>query len=62
MRKLNERMANLPRAEDFNLPLCGGQYVGGHTMVQAREHRMVMQILPHLLHGIDDIMARVSCK
>lgn len=40
-------------ADDFQLPYCGGTYFPNHTSVQAKEHRNVMQILPHIAHGLE---------
>jgi hypothetical protein len=39
--------------EDSQLPLCNGKYFPEHSHVQAKEHRNVMQVLPHILHGIE---------
>ena len=54
LRLLNTRMAAMPRASDFSLPLSGGKYFPEHSRVQALEHRMVMQVYPFLANGIDD--------
>eukprot|EP00798_Chlamydomonas_sp_ICE-L_P015133 gene15134-biopygen24195 len=61
--KLNSRLASgvLTRASDFQLPYAGGVYVPDHSRVQAKEHRNVMQILPHILNDIDDDMTRLAC-
>lgn len=60
--ELNKRMKHLPRAEDSNLPICGGKYFPDHSNVQAKEHRNVMQILPHILNGIDTQLTRLACR
>lgn len=54
LKKLNERMRLCPRAVDFNLPWCGGSYFPDHTRVQAREHKLVLQIVAFLTNGLDD--------
>eukprot|EP00798_Chlamydomonas_sp_ICE-L_P001924 gene1924-biopygen14746 len=61
--KLNSRLASgvLTWASDFQLPYAGGVYVPDHSRVQAKEHRNVMQILPHILNDIDDDMTRLAC-
>lgn len=60
--ELNRRMRHLPRAEDSNLPMCGGKYFPDHSNVQAKEHRNVMQILPHILNGIDAPLTLLACR
>ena len=66
---VNSRMHNseLPRASDFNLPYNGGVYVQSESQankvngkIQAKEHRNAMQVLPHLLHDIDDDMCHLA--
>ena len=57
---INSRMAMLPRATDFALPFCNGDYIPGHSRVQAKEHRNVMQILAFLLNGIDDDLTELA--
>lgn len=59
---INGRMKQFSRADDFALPWCDGSYVGGHSHVQAKEHRMVMQVLPHMLWGVHDGAAEVALK
>jgi hypothetical protein len=46
-------MRDLPRAEDFQIPYCGDKYWPSHTSCQAKEHRNVMQVSPHVLAGFD---------
>ncbi len=60
--ELNSRMKLLERSEDFYLPWCDGKYVGGHSRVQAKEHRMVMQVLAHMLWGIHEGAAEVALR
>lgn len=68
---VNSRMHNreLPRAPDFNLPYNGGEYVQteaqaskGIGKIQAKEHRNAMQVLPHLLHDIDDALCHLASR
>lgn len=49
-------------AEDFQLPRCGGKYFPDHSQVQAKEHRNVMQILPHVLNGLDEELTELACR
>ena len=58
---INTRMQLFPRSEDFALPLCNGVYIPDHSRVQAKEHRNVMQVLPHMLHGVDDDLTELAC-
>jgi hypothetical protein len=60
--EVNRRMKMLDRADDFALPWCDGCYVGGHSRVQAKEHRMMMQIFAHFLWGIHDEAAEVALR
>lgn len=53
-------MTHLPRATDFALPFCNGNYIPGHSRVQAKEHRNIMQILPFLLQDIDDDLTELA--
>lgn len=68
---VNSRMHNdaLPRAPDFNLPYNGGEYIQsdaqastGIGKIQAKEHRNAMQVLPHLLHDIDDDLCHLAAR
>ena len=60
--ELNHRMRLIPRAEgDFSMPFCGGKYFCDHSNVQAKEHRNVLQVLPHLFHGIDEELGELCC-
>lgn len=61
--KINARIqtSELPRAQDFSLPYSAGKYIPDHSRVQAKEHRNVMQILPHILADIDDNLTRLAC-
>ena len=61
LKELNERMLLMPRCEDFILPFCEGDYFPGHSHVQAKEHRNVMQVLMHLLHGLDENLVELAC-
>lgn len=62
LKSLNNRMHLVPRADgDFCLPFCNGQYFCEHSNVQAKEHRNVLQVLPHLFHGIDEQLTELSC-
>lgn len=54
IKTLNARMHQCPRADDFSIPHAGGVYFPAHSCIQAKEHRNVMQILPHILKGLDD--------
>ncbi|GAX78381.1 hypothetical protein CEUSTIGMA_g5823.t1 [Chlamydomonas eustigma] len=60
MVEINERMRQVPRATDFALPYCDGEYIPNHSRVQARELRNVMQVLPFLLDGLDDDLVEVA--
>ncbi len=62
--KLNSRLQSgvLPRASDFSLPYASGAYFPDHSRVQAKEHRNVMQILPHILNDIDDGLTTLSAQ
>lgn len=59
---MNQRLKLMPRAEDFTLPQCGGAYIPDHTHAQAKEHRNVMQVLPHIFHGLDDDLTEVAAR
>jgi hypothetical protein len=63
LKNINKRIATdqMPRAPDFNLPRSGGNYVPDHSQVQAKEHRNVMQILPHILADVDDELTELAC-
>ena len=54
LRYIHQYMAAMPRAIDYNLPLCDGEYVPKHSRVQAKEHRNAMQAMPFILHGINE--------
>lgn len=62
LQELNERMVLMPRAEDFQIPYSNGRYFPDHSRVQAKEHRNVMQILPHILHGLDEHCCDIACR
>lgn len=49
---------------DFCLPYCDGQYFSKarRNNVQAKEHRNLLQVLPHLLQGIDEELVEVACR
>ena len=52
-------------AEDFQLPIYasgGKKYFPDHTQIQAKEHRNVMQVLPHILNGIDDELTLLAIE
>jgi hypothetical protein len=49
-------------AEDFQLPYCKGEYFDKHTHVQAKEHRNVIQVLPHLLNGLDQDLTVLAIR
>ena len=52
-------------SEDFQLPIyCGGgkKYFPDHTQIQAKEHRNVMQVLPHIFNGIDDELTLLAIE
>ena len=59
---MNERIRDMQRAEDFNLPWCDGAFFPNHVHAQAKEHRNMMQVLPFILWGIDDELAEVACR
>ena len=68
---VNSRMHNdaLPRAPDFNLPYNGGEYIQpdaqastGIGKIQSKEHRNAMQVLPHLVHDIDDDLCHLAAR
>lgn len=52
--ELNRRMHDPPRSEDTPIPVGDGTYFSDHCRVQAREHRSMVQINPHIFNGIDD--------
>lgn len=52
----------MPRADDFQIPYASGKYFPDHSRIQAKEHRNVMQILPHILHGIDEECCDLACR
>lgn len=45
---MSQNFGQLPRAEDFAPPWCRGDYINGHSKVQAKEHRDAMQGMPHV--------------
>lgn len=59
--ELNKRILEMPRADDFALPYCDGAYFSDHSRVQAREHRNMVQVNPHLFNGIDDDLCELAC-
>jgi len=64
---VNSRMHSdeMPRVSDFDLPYNGGEYIGGEKKIgkiQAKEHRNAMQVLPHILHDIDDDLCHLACR
>jgi hypothetical protein len=62
LRTLNARMRQMTRSDDFALPYCGSKgYFPDHSQVQAKEHRNVMQILPHILRHLEGF-ARAADK
>lgn len=70
-RNLNTRLQAVPRIEGFDLSFSEGSLYfqdDGHLpWVQAKQHRMVMQILPNLLQGLDlvdsrDSLTELSCR
>jgi len=38
------------------------RYFPDSPRVQAKEHRNVIQILPHILHGLDAACTDLACK
>ena len=65
IKELNRRLGVVGdhfRADDFWVPRCGGEYFPKHSKVQAKEHRNVMQALPHILHGIDEDLAEIASR
>ncbi len=71
LKLVNSRLHNnqLPRASDFNLPYNKGEYIQvnespaeGSGPIQAKEHRNAMQVLPHILHDIDDDLCRLAAR
>ena len=46
--------------EDYQIPFSGGNYFPGHSQIQAKEHRSMVQILPHLLNGVSDDLVHVA--
>eukprot|EP00798_Chlamydomonas_sp_ICE-L_P031480 gene31480-6667_t len=66
---LNSRLqcTDLPRAPDFSLPYNDGKYIQaaddtGLGRIHAKEHRNVMQVLPHILHDIDPDMCHLAAR
>lgn len=55
-------LMHLVRADDFSLPTCEEGYFRKSTLVQAKDHRNVMQVLPHIFWGIDDDLTVVSIR
>lgn len=55
-------LMNLVRAEDFSLPDCEDGYFPAPSLVQAKNHRNVMQVLPHIFHGVDQDLALVAIR
>jgi hypothetical protein len=58
---------DLPRAPDFSLPYNGGKYVQdsdgpGLGRIHAKEHRNVMQVLPHILTDIDPDLCELAAR
>jgi len=56
-----------PKAPDFHLPYNGGEYVQdqngkGLGRIQAKEHRNVMQVLPHILADIDRDLCELAAR
>ncbi|GMH44629.1 hypothetical protein BSKO_12581 [Bryopsis sp. KO-2023] len=51
VKELNGRLKAMPISENFPNP-CAGFYVGGHTGVQAKEHRTIIQTMPHCIDGL----------
>lgn len=63
LRELNARMLLAPRAGDgFQIPYGSGCYFPDHSHVMASEHRNVMQIVPHLVHGLNEDLCDVMCR
>ncbi|KAF5829602.1 hypothetical protein DUNSADRAFT_15856 [Dunaliella salina] len=52
----------MPRADDFQIPYCNGKYFPDHSRVQAKEHRNMMQIMPHTLNGINQDCCELMCS
>lgn len=55
-------LMHLVRSDDFSLPDCEDGYFSKATLVQAKDHRNVMQVLPHIFWGIDDDLTLVSIR
>jgi hypothetical protein len=65
---INEALQASPRCENFSIPYCKGQYLQGHSLVQAWEHRCVAQVLPFALYQstkhpeMNRAMVDIACK
>jgi len=51
-------------ADDFQLPYANGKYfpAADRSRVQAKEHRNIMQVCPHILNGIDEECCELTCR
>jgi len=51
-------------ADDFQLPYANGKYfpAADRSRVQAKEHRNIMQVCPHILNGIDEECCELMCR
>lgn len=61
--ELNARIKEVSkesRAEDSAVPSCEN-YFSAYSRVQAREHRNMFQIMPHLFNGIDKDLCELAC-
>ena len=50
--------------EDFHLPTVTDdrKYFPDYSLVQAKEHRNVMQVLPHIMYGLDEQLTVLAIK
>jgi hypothetical protein len=59
--RLDSRLRLMPRWEDSPLP--ANKYFEQCGQIQAKEHRSVLQVLPHLLNGLlDDDYVLLACR
>lgn len=56
-----KRVQRMSRADDFPLPVGDGRYFSDYSRVQAREHRNMVQLMPHLFNGIDEDLCELAC-
>lgn len=63
VKEINRRISEMPHGTDLTIPTCGGRgYIPNTTNLQAIEHRTMMMLMPHLVHGFHPKLTEMFCR